>query len=51
MSIGCLAVVAIVVWYVVSIGSLAHAAIGFRSLVSVPLLSLLSHSLKPQYGF
>ncbi|CAI9289754.1 unnamed protein product [Lactuca saligna] len=51
VSIGCLAAAAIVVRYVVSIGSLAHAAIGFWSLASVPLLSLLSHSLKPQYIF
>ncbi|CAI9293396.1 unnamed protein product [Lactuca saligna] len=47
-SIGSLTHVAIVVRYVASIGSLAHVAIGFRSFVSVPLLSLLSHSLTPQ---
>ncbi|CAI9295192.1 unnamed protein product [Lactuca saligna] len=51
VSIGCLAAVAIVVRYVVSIGSLAPNAIGFWSLASVPLLSLLSHSLKPRYVF
>ena len=51
VSIGCLVVAAIIVRYVASIGSLAHAAIGFRSLASVPLLSLLSQSMTPQYVF
>ncbi|CAI9300952.1 unnamed protein product [Lactuca saligna] len=49
LSIGCLVAATIVVRYVVSIGSLARDAIGFRSLAWVPLLSLLSNYLNPQY--